>query len=170
MSVPTITVHGRLGRDPQLRTSKSGRTYVDVFVIASARRFNKQSNQWEDGDRFAIGAVAFDDPQHNNTFATNIARSVHKGDAVIVTGRLRQNPNPNAPQGTPIPLQMLLDDIAPSLRRATATVVRDQPATQQQPQQTPQAYGVPTAPTEQAWGAATDYGTYSGGGDGSEAF
>lgn len=126
MAVPTITVNGRLGRDPQSGTSQSGRTYVRVFVISSSRRLNRQTNQWEDGDSFAIGGVAFDDPQRGTTFATNIAQSLHKGDAVIMTGRIRENRNPNAPEGTPPSVEMMIDDIAPSLRYATAQVIRNQ--------------------------------------------
>lgn len=125
MAVPTITVNGRLGTDPVLATSASGRTYVRVFVISSSRRLNRQTNQWEDGDRFAIGGVAFDDPQRGNTFATNIGQSLHKGDAVIMTGRIRDHENPNAPQGSPRQVELMIDDIAPSLRYATAQVVRN---------------------------------------------
>ena len=125
MAVPTITVNGRLGTDPVLATSASGRTYVRVFVISSSRRLNRQTNQWEDGDRFAIGGVAFDDPQRGGTFASNIAQSLHKGDAVIMTGRIRDHENPNAPQGSPRQVELMIDDIAPSLRYATAQVVRN---------------------------------------------
>ena len=118
MAVPTITVIGNLGTDPELRTSANGNAYVRIFVIASSRRLNRQTNEWEDSDHVALGGVAFGD------LAQHISDSLSKGMRVIVQGRLRESrPNPNQADSSGSP-ELLIDDIGPALSNATAQVTK----------------------------------------------
>ena len=117
MPVPTITLIGNLGADPELRTAASGKVFVHIIVIASSN-YRNQQGEWEDGDRAAIRGVAFDQ------LAENISRSLSKGTRVIVQGRLREGrPNPNVPDARPA-LEMFINDIGPALSNATAQVTR----------------------------------------------
>ena len=118
MPVPQITLIGRLGTDPQLRTSANGNPYVRLFVIASTSTRNRETGAWEDGDQAALPCFAFGD------MATNISQSLGKGMEIIAQGRLREGrPNPNQPESRGS-LELLIDNIGPSLRRATAQVSR----------------------------------------------
>ena len=45
-----ITIVGNLTRDPELRTVGSGSTVVNFTIASSSRQFNRNTNQWEDGD------------------------------------------------------------------------------------------------------------------------
>lgn len=118
MAVPTITIIGNLGTDPELRTGASGNAYVRVFVIASSRQRNRQTGEWEDGDHVAIGGVAFGD------LAQHISQSLSKGMRVIVQGRLRESrPNPTQPDARGS-IELLIDDMGPALSNATAQVTK----------------------------------------------
>lgn len=118
MSVPAITVIGNLGTDPELRRSANGNDWVRLFIIASSRQRNRQTNEWEDGDHMAIGGVAFGD------LARHIGQSLSKGMRVIVQGRLREGrPNPNQPDARGA-MELLIDDIGPALSNATAHVTK----------------------------------------------
>lgn len=121
MAVPTITVVGNLGTDPELRTSASGNAWVRIFVIASSRQRNRQTNEWEDGDHMAVGGVAFGE------LAQHISQSLAKGMRVIVQGRLREGrPNPNQPDARGA-MELLIDEIGPALSNATAQVTKVAP-------------------------------------------
>ena len=73
MSTPpiTITIIGNLTRDPELRTTASGATVVNFTIASSPRTFNRDTNQWEDGDTLFLNCNAWNGK--NNTFAANIA-------------------------------------------------------------------------------------------------
>ena len=80
MNEPLLTVVGYLGQDPTLRFIQSGKA-VASFNLASTPR-EKDGDQWKVGGTtwFAVSAWG--------EFAENVVESLHKGDRVIVTGRL----------------------------------------------------------------------------------
>ncbi len=55
MSTPFITVTGRLGKDPDIKTGSSGKPYANLFIIADSKRRNPQTNEWEVGDNGIVG-------------------------------------------------------------------------------------------------------------------
>lgn len=83
MTLPSISMQARVVRDPELRFSSSGTPVVKVRCVASARKFNKETNEWEDGDKFWIDVTAF------KRLAENVAESVTQGALINVTGRIR---------------------------------------------------------------------------------
>lgn len=117
-----ITITGNLTRDPELRTVGSGSTVVNFTIASSTRTFNRGTNQWEDGDTLFLNCSAWDS-QHT-ALASNIAHSLSKGMSVIAQGRLTQRSYQaqDGPQRTVVELRV--EDIGPSLRRATAQVQR----------------------------------------------
>ncbi|PAU67196.1 single-stranded DNA-binding protein [Bifidobacterium criceti] len=117
-----ITVVGNLTRDPELRTVGNGATVVNFTIASSTRTFNRNTNQWEDGDTLFMNCSAWDS-QHT-ALASNIAHSLSKGMSVIAQGRLVQRTyeTENHEQRTVVELRV--DTIGPSLRRATAQVNR----------------------------------------------
>lgn len=119
-----ITIVGNLTRDPELRTLNNGSTVANFTIAASERRFNRDSNQWEDGDTLFLNCSAWD-TQHA-PLASNIANSLAKGMTVIAQGRLttRSYDTENREKRTVVELRV--DQIGPSLRRATAQVTRQQ--------------------------------------------
>ena len=76
----SIQIVGNLAADPELRFTAAGKPVVNFTVMASTRRLNKETNEWEDVDVTAWLVTAFD------KLAENVANSLMKGDAAIVLG------------------------------------------------------------------------------------
>src|SRR6187431_3774786 len=79
-----ITSVGNLTADPELRFTPSGAAVANFTVAQTPRTFDRQSNEWKDGETFWMRCAVWRDT------AENVAASLHKGDRVVVTGRLKQ--------------------------------------------------------------------------------
>lgn len=114
-----ITVVGNLTSDPELRFIQSGAAVVNFTVASTPRTFDRQSNEWKDGETLFMRCSLWREA------AENVAESLTKGMRVIVTGRLVSRPyEANGEKRTVIELQV--DEVGPSLRYATAKVTRTQ--------------------------------------------
>lgn len=114
-----ITVVGNLTSDPVLRFIQSGAAVVNFTVASTPRTFDRQSNEWKDGETLFMRCSLWREA------AENVAESLTKGMRVIVTGRLvSRSYEANGEKRTVIELQV--DEVGPSLRYATAKVTRTQ--------------------------------------------
>lgn len=114
-----ITVVGNLTGDPNLRYTTSGAAVVDFTVASTPRTFDRNTNQWKDGETLFLRCSAW------REYAENIAESLTKGTRVVVQGRLGQRsytPRDGGEQRTVYELQV--DEVGPSLRYAKAQVTR----------------------------------------------
>lgn len=111
-----ITIVGNLTADPELRTTSNGGTVANFSIAATPRVYDRQSDQWVDGDALFLRCTAWRD------LAEHCANSLAKGMRVIAQGRLQQRSYQanDGSQRTVIELQV--DEIGPSLRYATAQV------------------------------------------------
>jgi len=134
-----ITVVGNLTADPETR-EVGGATVANFTIASTPRMFDKNSNEWKDGEALFLRCSAW------RELAGNIATSLRKGTAVIAQGRLKQRSyEKDGNRQTVIELEV--DSIGPDLRRASAQVQKNSPQGQQgQPQL---AYG---APAQTAYG------------------
>ncbi|MBT1171471.1 MULTISPECIES: single-stranded DNA-binding protein [Bifidobacterium] len=113
-----ITIVGNLTSDPELRTIGSGATVASFTIASTPRTYNRQTNQFEDGQALFMRCSAWRD------LADHCAQSLKKGMRVIAQGRLQQR-SYQAQDGTQrTVVEMQLDEIGPSLRYATAQVTR----------------------------------------------
>jgi single-strand DNA-binding protein len=78
----TITVIGNLTGDPELRFTPSGAAVANFTVASTPRTFDRQSNEWKDGETLFMRCSVW------REVAENVAESLHRGTRVIVTGRL----------------------------------------------------------------------------------
>ena len=114
---PIITITGNLTRDPELRTTQAGISVAGFDVAATPRNFNKQTQQWEDGETLFVSCSAW------RELGENVANTLSKGMRVIVTGRLGQRSyEHNGEKRTS--LDLMVEEVGPSLRYATAQVVK----------------------------------------------
>ena len=91
------------------------------FTIASTpRNWNRQANQFEDGQALFMRCSAWGD------MAGHCIQSLHKGMRVIATGRLKQHSYQTQDGSQRTVIDMTIDEIGPSLRYATAQVTRVQ--------------------------------------------
>ncbi len=113
-----ITVVGNLTGDPELKFTPSGAAVANFTVASTARTFDKQTNEWKDGEALFIRCDAW------RQLAENVAESLQKGQRVVVTGALkvRNFERQDGSKGTSV--EMSVDEIGPSLRFATAKVTR----------------------------------------------
>ena len=84
MTETTCTLTGNLTADPELRFTPSGAAVANFTVAATSRILDKTTNQWRDGQALFMRCTLWRQP------AENLAESLHRGDRVILTGRLRQ--------------------------------------------------------------------------------
>ncbi|HEU5161143.1 MAG TPA: single-stranded DNA-binding protein [Streptosporangiaceae bacterium] len=119
---PTTTITGNLTADPELRFTTTG-IAVASFTIANTPRTRTHTGEWADGETWFLRCSAWRDLAHN------IADTLTKGAAVIATGRLAARTFEATDQTTGqtvrrTVVEMTVDDLGPSLRRATAKVVK----------------------------------------------
>ena len=113
----TVTLVGNATRDPELRYTPSGQT-VATFGLAVNRRWqNRQTQEWEE-------QTSFFDIKCWAQMAENVSESVQRGTRVIVTGRLEQRSWENDNGEKRSKVEVVADEIAPSLRWATAQVTK----------------------------------------------
>ena len=110
-----VTLVGNVTRDPEIRYTPSGQT-VATFGLAVNRRWqNRQTNEWEE-------QVSFFDVKAWAQMAENVSESVQRGTRVVVTGRLEQRSWETDNGEKRSKVEVVADEIAPSLRWATAQV------------------------------------------------
>ena len=113
-----ITVIGNIVADPELRFTPSGAAVANFRIASTPRRFNSQTNQWEDGDGLFLTCNVW------RQAAENVAESLQKGMRVIVNGRLRQRSYETREGEKRTVYEVEVDEVGPSLKYATAKVTR----------------------------------------------
>ena len=168
----TITVVGNLTADPELRFTPSGAAVANFTVASTPRMFDRQSNEWKDGEALFLRCNIWREA------AENVAESLTKGTRVIVSGRLKQRSYDDREGQRRTVVELEVDEIGPSLRYATAKPTRTQRGgggggfggggqgggggySQQPAQQAPRQ----NQPADDPWGSAPAAGSSFGGGN-----
>ena len=111
-----ITVVGNLTADPELRFPPAGAAAANFTVASTPRIFDRQSNEWKDGDALFMRCNIWREA------AENVAESLTRGSRVIVQGRLKQRSYETREGEKRTVVELEVDEIGPSLRYATAKV------------------------------------------------
>jgi single-strand DNA-binding protein len=111
-----ITVVGNLTADPELRFTPAGAAVANFTVASTPRIFDRQSNEWKDGDALFMRCNIWREA------AENVAESLTRGSRVIVQGRLKQRSYETREGEKRTVVELEVDEIGPSLRYATAKV------------------------------------------------
>ena len=115
----TITLVGNLTADPELRFTPSGAAVANFTVASTPRTFDRQTNEWRDGDAMFLNCAVW------RQAAENVAESLQKGMRVIVQGRLRSRSYETRDGERRTVFEVDVDEIGPALRYATAKVSRN---------------------------------------------
>jgi single-strand DNA-binding protein len=140
MADNTITIIGNVTRDPELRYTPSNQS-VTTFGVAVNRRWqNRQNQEWEESTSF-FDVVCW------GTLAENAADSLAKGTRIIVNGRLEQRSWETQDGEKRSKIEVVADEIGPSLRWATAKAEKTDRRNGQQsgPSRNPASQGGPAA-------------------------
>ena len=113
----SITVVGNITRDPEMRFTPSGVSKVTFGVAVNRSWRNQQSNEWEEQTSF-FNVVCW------RELADNVGASLKKGTRVVVTGRLEQRSWETEQGEKRSVIEIVADEVGPSLRFATAEVHR----------------------------------------------
>ena len=114
----TICITGNLVDDPILRFTPSGAAVANFTIASTPRAFDKQSNEWKDGDTMFLNCSVW------RQAAENVAESLTKGTRVIVQGRLKSRSYDDRDGNKRTVFEVDVDEVGPSLARATAVVTR----------------------------------------------
>ncbi|WP_159610648.1 single-stranded DNA-binding protein [Glutamicibacter sp. JC586] len=115
-----ITVIGNLTADPELRFTPSGSAVANFTIASTPRTFDRQSNEWKDGEALFLRASVWREA------AENVAETLTKGMRVMAQGRLRSRSYDTKEGERRTVMELEVDEIGPSLRFASAKVTRTQ--------------------------------------------
>jgi single-strand DNA-binding protein len=141
-----ITVVGNLTSDPELRFTPSGAAVASFTVASTPRTFDRQSNEWKDGEALFLRCSIW------RQAAENVAESLTRGARVVVTGRLKQRSFETREGEKRTVIELEVEEVGPSLRYATAKVNRTQRGSS-----SPGGFGGGSgggAPADDPWGSA----------------
>src|SRR5687767_15979291 len=116
----TITVIGNLVDDPELRFTPSGAPVANFRIASTPRTFDRQTNEWKDGDTLFLACAVW------RQAAENVAESLQKGMRVIVQGRLKSRQYETREGEKRTVFEIDVEEVGPSLKYATAKVTRTQ--------------------------------------------
>lgn len=110
---------GNCTRDPELRFLQNGQALANFGIAVNRRWQNRQTQEWEE-------AVSFFDVSAWGQLGENVCESIRKGNRISVTGRLEQRSweTPDGEKRSKI--EVVADDVTPSLRWATAEIHRNE--------------------------------------------
>jgi single-strand DNA-binding protein len=163
-----ITVIGNLTADPELRFTPSGAAVANFTVASTPRMFDRQTNEWKDGEALFLRCSIWREA------AENVAESLTRGARVIVSGRLKQRSFETKEGEKRTVVELEVDEIGPSLRYATAKVNKASRSGGggggfgggggSRSQAAPQGGGG-SAGGDDPWGSAPASGSFGGGDD-----
>ncbi len=113
-----ITVIGNLTADPELRFTPSGAAVANFTVASTPRTFDKQTNEWKDGETLFLNCSVW------RQAAENAAESLVRGTRVIVSGRLKARSYETREGEKRTVFEIDVDEVGPSLKYATAKVAK----------------------------------------------
>lgn len=113
-----LTVIGNLTADPELRFTPSGAAVANFTVASTPRMFDRQTNEWKDGEALFMRCSIWREA------AENVAESLTKGARVIVSGRLKQRSYETREGEKRTVVELEVEEVGPSLKYATAKVNR----------------------------------------------
>jgi single-strand DNA-binding protein len=166
-----ITVIGNLTADPELRFTPSGAAVANFTVASTPRTFDRQTNEWKDGEALFLRCNIWREA------AENVAESLTRGARVIVSGRLKQRSFETREGEKRTVVELEVDEIGPSLRYATAKVNKASRSggggggfgggggSRQPAAQSGASAGGGSAGGDDPWGSAPASGSFAGGDD-----
>ena len=135
-----ITLVGNCVNDPELKFLPSGVAVCNWTIASTPRTFDKQSNEWKDGEAMFLNCSVWRQP------AENVAETLSRGMRVIVQGRLKQRSYETKEGERRTVYEVDVEEVGPSLLFATAKVTRVASGTEPRPARQPAGRSQPVDP------------------------
>ena len=148
-----ITVVGNLTADPELRFTPSGAAVANFTVASTPRTFDKQTNDWKDGEALFLNCSVW------RQAAENAAESLTRGMRVIVSGRLKARSYETREGEKRTVFEIDVDEVGPSMKYATAKVTKTS-------RSGGQGFGSGGGSSDDPWASQGGQGGQSNGGQG----
>jgi len=113
-----LTVIGNITDDPDLRFTPSGAAVANFTVASTPRIYDKQTNEWKDGDALFLRCSIW------RQAAENVAESLQRGSRVVVSGRLKQRSYETREGEKRTVVELDVEEIGASLKYATAKITK----------------------------------------------
>ena len=117
LNEPTITIHGNLVRDPELRYTAKGMACAN-FSVAQSPRIRNAQGEYSNGEAVFFNCTAW------QTMAENVAKSLKRGDPVTIVGRMRRRPWETKEGEARFTDEVQCDDVAVSLANRSVRVIK----------------------------------------------
>ncbi|GAC1326157.1 MAG: single-stranded DNA-binding protein [Mycobacteriales bacterium] len=118
MQQPPFTLVGNVVSDPQLRVTKDGVPVANFRMASTPSRYDGVAGQWRDGETIFMGVTCW------RSMAQNVQASMHKGDPVVVTGKLAQHSFEGKDGQLRTSYEIEAIAVGPDLSRGTAKFTR----------------------------------------------
>ena len=115
-----LTVTGNLTSDPELRFTTNGAAVANFTIASTQRKFDRQANEFKDGETLFMRCSVWREA------AENVAESLHRGTRVVAQGRLESRSYETKEGEKRTVQELAVDEIGPSLKKATAVVTKNQ--------------------------------------------
>lgn len=116
ISAAQVILSGNVVADPELRFTPSGAAVTNFRIACNDRKFNRTTQEWEDGDTAFVTVAVW------RQAAENVAESVQRGHRVVVVGKLKTRTYETREGEKRIAVECDADEVAVSLKNATAKV------------------------------------------------
>lgn len=152
-----LTIVGNLTADPELRFTPAGAAVANFTVASTPRNFDRQSNEWKDGEALFMRCTIWREA------AENVAETLTRGSRVIVQGRLKQRSYETREGEKRTVVELEVDEIGPFLRYASAKVTKSgRSGGTGGGFGGGQSHSGGGAPTDDPWGSSPQNGNYAG--------
>lgn len=135
--INNLTIDGYLGADPEFRFTQTGIAVSNFSIGHTPRTYDKESGEWQDGETLWLRGTLWRDA------AENVANSLKKGDAVLVTGKIKLSSYTGKDGEQKTSLEIDIENIGPSIMRATVEVTKNSKSASPQSQKS-----APAAPKQ----------------------
>jgi single-strand DNA-binding protein len=115
----TVDLVGNITRDPELRFTPGGMAVAQFGLAVNRRRQDRNTNEWKE-------ETSFFDIVSYGTLAENVSESLTRGSRVMVQGRLEQRSWETQEGDKRSKIEVIADEVGPSLRWATAEVTKNE--------------------------------------------
>ena len=120
MTDTQITLIGTMVEDPNLRFTSAGQAVANFRIASTPRKKNTATGEWEDGESLFLSCSVW------RQYAENVAETLRKGMRVIVQGRLKARTYDDKDGQKRTVFEVDVEEVGPTLRFATATIVKAQ--------------------------------------------
>jgi single-strand DNA-binding protein len=113
-----VTLMGFVATEPRINIVKNGLAVAHMRIGSTVRKLDRETGEWRDGETSFYSVTAW------RSLASNAATCLHKGQPVIVAGKLRTNRYEDRSGQPRVELQVDADTIGLDLKRGVAHFMR----------------------------------------------